>query len=274
MTLPAGQYPSSQVPSSQDENVSLPPEISRLYDQVRAILDTARNNAARSVNREMVRTYWAIGQAIVEQEQQGQERAGYGERLIASLATRFRADGLKGFGTRNLWWMREFYLKMPILHALRAELSWTHYRLLLKVEDPEARAFYEREAAQGRWSTREMERQIGSLSYERALLSRDKAAALAQSRRQTEKYQARDFVKDPYVLEFLQLPELPSASGIGAASEAELEAALLAHLQEFLLELGRGFSFVGRQQRLTLDGDHFYVDLVFDLSLIKWRVAP
>jgi predicted nuclease of restriction endonuclease-like (RecB) superfamily len=253
-------------------------DVAPLYDQVREILEEARQKAARSVNAEMVRAYWPIGQAIVEREQQGQERAGYGERVVEQLARRMADEGMKGFGRNNLWYMRQFYRAFPeILHAPRGEsgigLTWTHYRLLLKVEGAEARAFYEREAAGGRWTTRELERQIGSLSYERALLSRDKARALAENREQAQAraataspagpYAAAEFIKDPYVLEFLGLPDA------APPSESDLEAALLRHLQEFLLELGKGFSFVGSQQRLTLDGDHFYVDLVFYNRLLR-----
>ncbi len=238
-------------------------EAAPLYERVRAILDEGRSRVARSVNTEMVRAYWLIGQAIVQQEQRGQERADYGARLIESLAARLKADKLKGFSVRNLYWMREFHEKFPILHAVRAELSWTHYRLLLKVEKAEARAFYESEAAEQNWSTRELERQINSLVYQRALMSRDKRSALNTMREGAETYAPADFVKDPYVLEFLGLKDAPELS------ESQLEGALLEHLQEFLLELGRGFSFVARQQRLTIDGDHFYIDLVFYNRLLR-----
>ena len=211
----------------------------------------------------MVRAYWQIGQAIVEEEQRGQARADYGTRLLEGVAARCKADNLKGFTISNLRYMRQFYQAFPIHHALRGELSWTHYRLLLKVEKPLAREFYESEAAQHSWSTREMERQINSLLYERLLLSTEKRAALDKVQASTEKYAPADFVKDPFVLEFLGLKDAPDLS------ESQLEGALIAHLQEFLLELGHGFSFVARQQRLTLDGDHFYIDLVFYNRLLQ-----
>jgi predicted nuclease of restriction endonuclease-like (RecB) superfamily len=159
--------------------------------------------------------------------------------------------------------MRQFYLTFPKSHALRDELSWTHYRLLLKVEKPEARAFYEQEAAEQNWSTRELERQITSLFYERALMSADKRRMLTHARTKAEKYEPKEFVKDPYVLEFLGLKESPTLN------ESQLETALLNHLQEFMLELGKGFAFVGRQQRITIDGDHFYTDLVFYNRLLR-----
>jgi predicted nuclease of restriction endonuclease-like (RecB) superfamily len=237
---------------------------SGLYQRVRAILNEAQNRAARSVNSEMVRAYWLIGQAIVEHEQAGQDRADYGARLIESLAERLHAEKVKGFSKNNLWYMRQFYLSFPEkLHALRGELSWTHYRLLLKVQNDAARAFYESEAASQNWSTRELERQINSLFYERAALSMGKKQMLETARDSAEKYAPQDFIKDPFVLEFLGLKDVP------ALSEAQLESALLDHLQEFLLELGRGFSFVARQQRITLDGDHFYIDLVFYNRLLR-----
>jgi predicted nuclease of restriction endonuclease-like (RecB) superfamily len=236
---------------------------SGLYGRVRAILDEARHRVARSVNSEMVRAYWLIGEAIVQQEQAGQERADYGTRLIESLAERLKADNLKGFQARNLWWMREFYLTYPILNAVRSELSWTHYRLLLKVQKDAARSFYEEEAASQNWSTRELERQINSLFYERAALSTGKREMLQTARQGAEKYAPDDFVKDPFVLEFLGLKDAPELT------ESQLESALIQHLQEFLLELGRGFSFVARQQRITLDGDHFYIDLVFYNRLLR-----
>jgi len=232
-------------------------EVSGLYEKVRAVLEEARARTIRTANTEMVRAYWLIGQAIVEQEQQGQECADYGERLIESLSERLAQEFGKGFQPRNLWWMRDFYLTFPNLNALRSELTWTHYRLLLRVENPDARACYETEAAEGNWSTRQLERQINSHFYERTLLSKRKRALLTQTRAEAEAQTSVDFVRDPSVLEFLGLRESKDYL------ERGLEAAILDHLQEFLLELGKGFAFVGRQIRLTLDGDHFYIDLVF-----------
>jgi predicted nuclease of restriction endonuclease-like (RecB) superfamily len=238
-------------------------ETSRLFERVREILNAARSNVARSVNTEMVRAYWQIGQAIVEDEQQGEERAGYGEQIIQSLSARLKAEGLKGFGRRNLAWMREFYLKFQNLHALRAELSWTHYRLLLKVESDAAREFYETETVAGNWSTRELERQINSHFFERTGASIEKRKMLEAGRASKDKYHPQDFVKDPFVLEFLNLKDAPHLT------ESDIEQALLDHLQEFLLEFGKGFSFVARQKRITIDGDHFYIDLVFYNRLLR-----
>jgi predicted nuclease of restriction endonuclease-like (RecB) superfamily len=227
-----------------------------LYERGRAILDEARQRVARTVNNEMARAYWLIGQAMVEHEQKGRKRAEYGEQIIESLAQRLTAEFGRGFNARSLWRMREFYAKFPILTELRSELAWTHYRLLTKVENADARAFYETEAAAGNWSTRQLERQINSFFYERTAVSTRKRAMLEQGRKTGEKYTAHEFIKDPFILEFLGLKASP------ALSESTLESALLDHLQEFLLELGKGFAFVARQQRLTVEGDHFYVDLV------------
>ncbi len=228
----------------------------KLYEKVRSILDEARQRVARNVNTEMVCAYWLIGQAIVEHEQKGKHRAGYGEQLIESLSQRLTADVGKGFTTTNLKYMRQFFLVFSKSHALRGELSWTHYRLLMKVKNPAAREFYETEAAEGNWSTRQLERQINSFFYERTAMSTRKRATLEKEGKEGENYAALDFVKDPYVLEFLGLKES------SALNESTLEAALLDHLQEFFLELGKGFSLVARQQRITVEGDHFYVDLV------------
>ncbi len=202
-------------------------ETSRLFERVREILDAARSNVARSVNTEMVRAYLQIGQAIVEDEQQGEERAGYGERIIQSLSARLKAEGLKGFGRRNLAWMREFYLKFQNLHALRAELSWTHYGLLLKVESDAAREFHETETIAGNWSTRELERQINSFFFGRTGTSIERRKMLEAGRASKDKYQPQDFVKDPLVLEFLNLKDAPHLT------ESDIEQVLLDHLPVF-----------------------------------------
>ena len=227
------------------------------YHAIRAVLIEARAYTARAVNTAMVVAYWEIGRLLVEEEQQGQRRAEYGTQLLALLSERLTAEFGKGFDASNLRYMRLFYQSFPIRDALRHNLSWTHYRLLSKVAKPEARAFYEEECATQNWSTRELERQITTLTYERLLLSRDKQGALHDQRAAAEHYTPADFIKDPYVLEFLGLKDVPKLT------ESQLESGLIEHLQEFMLELGKGFSFVARQQRLTIDGDHFYIDLVF-----------
>lgn len=190
--------PAKEIAPAQDETTV---QSTRLYAQVRAILDESRLRATRTVNTEMVRAYWQIGAAIVEYEQAGKERADYGSRLIEELSARLKADGAKGFQARNLWWMRDFYLKFPKVNALRSELSWTHYRLLLKVEKPAAREWYETGAAAQHWSTWQLERQINSFFWERVALSTEKGAMLETARDEAEKYAPPDFVKDSFALE-------------------------------------------------------------------------
>jgi predicted nuclease of restriction endonuclease-like (RecB) superfamily len=232
-------------------------EFEGIYQNIRDILLKARHQAMQAVNAEMVRAYWEIGRVIVEQEQQGKARADYGARMIESLSARLTQEFGRGFTLTNLKYMRQFYTLFPIGHALRGELSWTHYRLLLKVEKPEARQFYEEETVRQRWSTRELERQIGTLYYERVLLSRDKMAMLQQETPEAERFQIADIIKDPFVLEFTGLPER------GLVQESTLEDALISHLQQFLLEMGGDLLFAARQKRITVDGDTFFVDLVF-----------
>jgi predicted nuclease of restriction endonuclease-like (RecB) superfamily len=231
--------------------------LDQVYERIRAILDEARDRAYQAINSAMVAAYWEIGRTIVEEEQQGHERAGYGKQVVENLAGRLQADFGKGFDRSNLWNMRAFYLAYPKLDAVRRELSWTHYRILLRVENPDARSFYENEAVAARWSTRELQRQLGSLLFERLALSKDRAGMLALAQRGHEIARPADLVKDPYVLEFTGLPTSERLL------EADLEQALLDKLQDFLLELGKGFAFMARQQRITLDGTHYFIDLVF-----------
>ena len=233
------------------------PAFDHVYDRIRILLTEARARAWQAVNTAMVTAYWEIGRTIVEEEQQGSKRAEYGARLILDLSRRLTADFGKGYDRSNLFHMKSFYLAYPKVDALRRELFWTHYRLLLRVEKTDARAFYEAEAVTARWSTRELERQIHSLLFERLALSRNKDQVKALAESGHEIAQPSDLVKDPYVLEF---------SGIrqdAAFRETDLEQALIEKLQGFLLELGKGFAFMARQQRITLDGQHYFVDLVF-----------
>ncbi len=228
-----------------------------VYERIKAILAEARSTAHRAINTAMVAAYWEIGRTIVDEEQQGQHRAEYGRALLMQLSEQLTAEFGRGYDRTNLQQMRAFYLAYPICDALRRELSWTHYRLLLRVEKPEARAFYEVEAVNSRWSTRELERQIHSLLYERLALSRDKDGVLALAQKGHEIQTPSDLIKDPFVLEFTGLPQSERHL------ESDLEQALIDKLREFLLELGKGFAFMARQQRITLDGTHFWIDLVF-----------
>ena len=225
--------------------------------RVRSILLSARHHALQTVNAAMVQAYWQIGREIVEEEQRGNDRADYGARLIDELSLQLSLEFGRGFIPRNLRYMREFYQAFPNWNAVRSELSWTHNRILSGVSKPEARDFYAAECAKARWSTRELERQISSLLYERLALSTDKEGLIALAAQGHEPYCPEDLIKDPYVLEFTGLPESPKLT------ESDLEQALMDRLQTFLLELGRDFFFVARQKRITIDGDHFYIDLVF-----------
>lgn len=229
----------------------------KIYHQIRDILTRVRERVWQTVNHEMVCCYWEIGRILVEQEQQGEERAAYGKRVIKEISKRLTREFGKGFDKRNLWFMRNFFSAYPKVNALRSELSWTHYRILLRVEKPDARAFYENEAVNAGWSTRELERQIASLLFERLALSRDKAALLDLSQKGHEVSRPEDLIKDPYVLEFAGLRQDERFY------EKDLESALIGRLKDFLLELGKGFAFMARQQRISLDGKHFYIDLVF-----------
>ena len=275
MTLPE-QPPSELMPTT-------PHGIEPLYARIHAILTAARTNVVRTVNTEMVCAYWHIGHEIVEEEQAGQARAAYGGDVIAQISSRLQAAFGKGYTQTNIKYMRLFYLAYPrlleekrIRHSLSDELetpghfnpnlSWTHYRLLTRVASPHARSFYELETVSSHWSVRELERQISSLLFERLALSRDKQGLMQMVTQGQEIQTPEDAIKDPVVLEFLGLPES------SRLVESDLEEALLSNLQTFLLELGKGFAFVARQQRLTLDGDHFYVDLVFYHSVLKCYV--
>lgn len=233
--------------------------LERLYNDVRSIIETARANAYRAVNFTMVQAYWNIGRTIVEEEQKGGNRADYGTYLVENISVTLSKEFGRGFDKTNLWNMIRFYRSFPILDALRQELSWTHYRILLRVEEAPAREFYLQECVDGNWSTRQLERQINSLYFERILMSSKEGRKLVKKEPEDKKenIQPGQLIKDPYVLEFLNLK--PATNFY----EKEIEQALIDKLKEFLLELGKGFSFVSRQYRISSDTKHFYVDLVF-----------
>jgi predicted nuclease of restriction endonuclease-like (RecB) superfamily len=250
----------AKTPTGRTGTVRRDGDISRLdsvYQQVRAVLASARDRAWQAVNTTMVEAYWEVGRIIVEEEQAGKEKADYGKRIVDGLSERLRAEFGKGYDRSNLFHMRAFFLSYPKVDALRRQLSWTHYRHLLRVAKPDARAFYEAEAVNARWSTRELARQIDSLLFERLALSRDKEGVLALACKGHEIQVPTDLVKDPFVLEFTGLRQDERFR------ESDLEQALIDKLQQFLLELGKGFAFMARQQRITLDGQHFFIDLVF-----------
>jgi predicted nuclease of restriction endonuclease-like (RecB) superfamily len=270
------------------------PVKSDLYLRIRTILESARAAVARSVNTTQVIANWLVGREIVEEEQQGRKRGAYGRREIANLSTKLQAEFGSGYSVQNLRYMRQFYLEYPLFseadqirHTLRGEsmeptnagasrhlfdgnsktvwkpgkwhpgLSWSHYRTLLKIDGKDIRNFYEIEAIKCNWSARNLERQINSLLFYRLLKSRDKKGILALANKGQEINKPIDIIKDPVVLEFLDLPQSHRLV------ETKIETALISKLKDFLLELGSGFAYVGRQKRLTLEGDHFYPDLVF-----------
>jgi predicted nuclease of restriction endonuclease-like (RecB) superfamily len=230
-----------------------------LLASLRDLIAQARLAVARMANITQVQTYWEIGRHIVEFEQGGAHRAAYGKSLLATLAEALTRDFGKGYDATNLRHMRAFYLNFPIRDALRRELSWTHYRLLFRVDLPAARQWYLEEAASQNWSTRVLERQIATLSYERLLSSQGNAPPETSSASPT----ARNFVRDPVMLEFLGLPDA------GRLLESNFEQSLMDQLQLFLLELGKGFAFVARQQRISSETQDFFVDLVFYNYLLK-----
>lgn len=236
-----------------------------LISALRELILQGRQRALRAVDMVQVQTCWEIGRHIVEFEQQGEARAVYGKKLLPSLADSLTSEFGKGFDASNLRYMRLFYQAFPIRDALRHELSWTHYRNLLRVDNEAARRWYMNEAATQNWSSRALDRQIGTLYYERLLLSEEKGAVVAEADAniQAMKQAPREFVRDPVMLEFLGLP------GSGKLLESTLEQALMDKLQAFLLELGKGFAFVARQQRISTESKDFYIDLVFYNYLLK-----
>jgi len=235
-----------------------------LYESIKQLIEQARSNIYKTVNSVLVITYWEIGKKIVEEEQLGEKRAEYGSELLKELSQKLTNDFGKGFDQSNLRYMRLFYFTFPIRDALRHELSWTHYRTLLQVKNENARNFYIAECAENNWSTRQLERQITSFYYERLLASQNKNLVKKEAEQNNIQLKPQDLIKNPYILEFLDLKEKKDYL------ERDLEKAILDKLQEFLLELGKGFSFVARQQRITTDaGQHYYIDLVFYNYLLK-----
>ncbi|MDY0313602.1 MAG: PDDEXK nuclease domain-containing protein [Bacteroidales bacterium] len=248
-----------------------------LFKRIAGLLQSARQNVVRTINQTMVYTYFEIGRMIVEDEQQGQERAEYGKGVLKELSVKLRAEFGKGFSVQNLENMRKFYLLyavdtksqslIRISENSNFTLSWTHYLVLIRIEKQQERNFYEIEALNNNWSVRELKRQFDSALYERLALSRDKKGVkqLAEEGQIIQK--PTDILKDPYVLEFLNLPEQEQYS------ESDLETAIIDKLEQFLLELGKGFTFVARQFRMTIDEKHYKADLVFFNRLLKCFVV-
>jgi predicted nuclease of restriction endonuclease-like (RecB) superfamily len=245
--------------------MKLEKSIDALHSEARQIIEGGRLAAYQAVNSNMVKTYWELGQLIVEEEQQGKARADYGKYLIAELAQRLQQEYGTGFSKPSLWNYRQFYTEFPILSAVRRELTWTHYKLLMRVQNPQARTFYEQEAIKSGWNTRALERQINAFYFERLLASQDKKAIENEAIEKIEVLGSSkfDFIKNPYVLEFLNV------KAGHQLYESELEQLLINNLQTFLLELGNGFSFVARQKYIRVDDEDFFIDLVFYNYLLK-----
>ncbi len=239
--------------------------VNTYIQDIKEILSKARQTAYSAINASMVQAYWQIGKRIVEQEQEGEKRAAYGEQVLKELSIALTIEFGKGFSSANLRNFRQFYLTYPnqkICYTLCSKLTWSHNRLIMRVNDNNARNWYLKEAAEQGWSVRALERNLETLYYQRLLSSQKGQKSLTDSQ-SLEKSNPADFIKDPYVFEFLNIPQ-PVTS-----SEKEIETALIENLQQFLLELGKGFSFVGRQFRISSETEHYYIDLVFYNYLLK-----
>ncbi len=232
------------------------------YRSIRGYVIDAQRKVYSSVNSAMVTAYWNIGKAIYEACGEN-DRATYGKQILQYISERLTSEFGKGFSVQGLRNMRQFYLAFPKRSTLWSELSWSHYRLLMRVQDETARTFYAEEAVKAGWSVRQLQRQINTMYYNRILASKDKESVSAEIQTTVPKPEYEKIIKDPYVLEFLDLPQNEHYY------ESDLEQALIDHLQKFLLELGRGFSFVARQKHFNFDGRHFYIDLVFYNYILK-----
>ena len=235
------------------------------YSDIQQILQNARNRSYSEINRAMVEAYWMIGKRIVEEDQEGKTKAEYGKKLLENLSRNLTDEFGKGFSYANLRNFRQFYLTYSdedICYTLCSKLSWSHNRLIMRLENAKARTYYLAEALQQGWSVRQLQRNINTLYYERLLSSQQPETEIAFPA-DTPKSKLRSFIKDPYVLEFLQLPDHT------APKEKDLETAIINNLSQFLLEAGKGFSFVGRQYRISTETNHFYIDLVFYNYLLK-----
>jgi len=234
-----------------------------LLHNIGSTLQKARENALRAINTELVKANWETGRHIVEYEQHGKEKADYGSALLKSLAKDLKIKYGKGFSKSNIYLCRQFYIKYPIFQTVSGKLSWSHYAELLTVSDDLARSFYEKQAIKENWGFREMKRQIDSALFQRLALSKNKKGVLTLAEKGHEPKTAKDAVKDPYIFEFLELQKH------SIIKERGLEKKLIDNLQKFLLELGKGFSFVSRQFKITIDNEHNFIDLVFYHRILK-----
>lgn len=249
-----------------DTHIPVSEDISSIVQEIKSLLFTARSNVARQVNSELLTTYWNIGRIICEHEQTFPERADYGKQTLKELSKELTKEFGKGFSRSNLQYMRQFYLSYEKCQTVSGKLSWSHYCELLSISDPDKRSFYEKETLHANWSVRELKRQIDSSLFERLLLSRGEAnqeQVLSLALHGNAISTPADMIRDPYVFEFLGLPEDKPFL------ESDLERALVQQIEKFLLELGRGFMFVGTQQRVTLNNAHYYVDMVFYNKILR-----
>ena len=237
-------------------------EINILFDNIKELVEQSRNRVYKTVNTEMLNLYWNIGKIIMK-IQHGDERASYGDMVLDKLSQKLTDEFGKGFSSRNLRTMRKFYLMYPIWKTVSSKLSWSHYLELIKIDEESKRSFYMKECIELGWTVEELQRQRTTLLYERLALSKDKEKLSELSTKGHKLYQPKDIIKDPFVLEFLDLKENTDYL------ESDLEKNILEHLKEFLLELGKGFAFIGNQVRITIDNEHFYPDLVFYNRLLK-----
>ncbi|TAE08186.1 MAG: DUF1016 family protein, partial [Bacteroidetes bacterium] len=234
-----------------------------IFIQIQSIISNAQANAVRAVDNERVLMYWKIGKIIFEEEQQGKNRADYGSYLIKTISEVFQPRFGTGFSVRQLERYRQFYRTFPIASALRSQFNWTHYKTLISIDNQDKRDFYIAETEKNNWTARQLERQVNSQLFERLLISNDVQAVLAVARDEKLPTDAKEIIKDPMVLEFLGLKRE------AAYYEKDLESAIITHLHDFLLEIGNGFSFVARQKRIHLEGDEFFIDLVFYNRLLQ-----
>ncbi|WP_432713018.1 PDDEXK nuclease domain-containing protein [Pedobacter sp.] len=235
----------------------------KLINDIGSTLLKARENAVKAINHELVKANWEIGRHIIEFEQKGKEKADYGSALLTNLSKDLKNAYGKGFGKSNIYLCRQFYLRYPIFQTVSGKLSWSHYAELLTITDEYSRSFYEQQTVIENWSFRELKRQIDSALFHRLALSKDQEGVLKLAEKGQEIDTSQDIIKDPYIFEFLELPT------DNIVKERDLESKLINNLQKFLLELGKGFSFVARQFKITVDNEHFFIDLIFYHRILK-----
>jgi len=246
----------------KNEDIINEKEISNLYNNIKQLIVQSRNRVYKTINNEMINLYWNIGKMIVE-KQEGNIRAKYGDYLVENISKKLTNEFGKGFSTRNIKRMRKFYLYYPKRTTMLSQLTWSHYLELIKIDEENKRNFYMNECINSNWNVRELQRQRTTLLYERLVISKDKETIKKLSNHGNKIIDSKDIIKDPFVLEFLDLKENTNYL------ETDLEKNILKHLKEFLLELGKGFTFVGNQVRITIDSEHFYPDLVFYNRILK-----